>query len=88
MFNADDYKGLEEFMGPNPPGIASDALLPPHVKAAKVAYHYEQQEQRCYTCDEMGHSWHNCPRWLQAAKDRSNLNSNWALNQGGQRPQK
>ena len=83
MFNSDDHEGLEELMGTNPPGVAPDMLLPPHVKAAKVAYHYEQQEQWCYTCDEIGNFWCNCLRWLQAVKDRSNLDSKGALNQGG-----
>ena len=55
----------------------------PHVKAAWIAYHYEQQEQQCYTCDETGHFSHNCPVCLQALKDKKSLNSNGAQNVGG-----
>ena len=40
-FDPSDYEGIEEL-----PSVAStSSLLPPHVKAAWIAYHYEQQEQ-------------------------------------------
>ena len=40
-FDPSDYEGIEEL-----PSVASTtSLLPPHVKAAQIAYHYEQQEQ-------------------------------------------
>ena len=52
-----DYEGIEEL-----PSSASTTSLPPgHVKAARIAYHYEQQEQQCYTCDKTGHFAHSCP---------------------------
>ena len=39
-FYPSDYEGIEEL-----PSVASTAsLLPPHVKAAQITYHYEQQE--------------------------------------------
>ena len=41
-FDLNDYEGVEE-LSPSPSATAS--LLPPHVKAAHIAYHYEQQEQ-------------------------------------------
>ena len=41
-FDPNDYEGVEE-LSPLPSTTAS--LLPPHVKAAHIAYHYEQQEQ-------------------------------------------
>ena len=41
-FDLNDYEGVEE-LSPLPSTTAS--LLPPHVKAAHIAYHYEQQEQ-------------------------------------------
>ena len=40
-FNPTDYEGIEEL-----PSVApTTSLLPPHVKATRIAYHYEQQEQ-------------------------------------------
>ena len=39
-FDPNDYEGMDS---PSPSTTAS--LLPPHVKAACIAYHYEQQEQ-------------------------------------------
>ena len=40
-FDPSDYEGIEEL-----PSVAStSSLLPPHVKAAWIAYHYDQQEQ-------------------------------------------
>ena len=41
-FDPNDYEGMEE-LSPSPSTTAS--LLPPHVKAAHIVYHYEQQEQ-------------------------------------------
>ena len=46
-FDPNDYEGVDS---PSPSTTAS--LLPPHIKAAHIVYHYEQQEQRCYTCDK------------------------------------
>ena len=40
-FDPNDYEGTE--LSPLPSATAS--LLPPHVQAAQIAYHYEQQEQ-------------------------------------------
>ena len=52
-----DYEGIEDLLS-----VASTtSLLLPHVKVAQIAYHYKQQEQLCYTCDETGHFAHNCP---------------------------
>ena len=48
-FNLNDYKGAD------PTSSTTTSLLPLHIKAARIAYHYEQQEQRCYTCDQTGH---------------------------------
>ena len=44
-FDPNDYEGVGD--SPSPSTTAS--LLPPHIKAAHIAYHYEQQEQQCYT---------------------------------------
>ena len=41
-FDPNNYEGAEE-LSPYPSTTAS--LLPPHAKAACIAYHYEQQEQ-------------------------------------------
>ena len=41
-FDLNDYEGVEE---PSSLSSATTSLLPPHVKAACIAYHYEQQEQ-------------------------------------------
>ena len=41
-FDLNDYEGAEEL---SPLPSATAALLPLHVKAAHIAYHYEQQEQ-------------------------------------------
>ena len=41
-FDLNNYEGAEE-LSPSPSATAS--LLPPHVKAACIAYHYKQQEQ-------------------------------------------
>ena len=82
-FDLNDYEGADS---PLPSTTAS--LLPPHVKAACIAYHYEQQEQRCYTCDETGHFSWDCHVCLKALKDKKGLNSKGALNVGGQKPPK
>ena len=68
-FDTNDYEGTDS----TPSTTAS--LLPPHIKAAHIAYHYEQQEQRCYTCDQTGHFSQDCPVCLKALKDKKGLNS-------------
>ena len=83
-FDLNDYEGV----GDSPSPSATASLLPPHVKVAHIVYHYEQQEQRCYTCDETGHFLHDCPTCLQALKDKKGLNSKGALNVGGWKPLK
>ena len=40
-FDPNDYEAMEELS--SLPSTTS--LLPPHVKAAQIVYHYEQQEQ-------------------------------------------
>ena len=82
-FDPNDYEGMDS---PSPSTTAS--LLPLHIKAACIAYHYEQQEQRCYTCDETGHFSWDCLVRLKALKDKKGLNSKGALNVGGQKPPK
>ena len=84
-FNPNDYEGMEEL--PSLPSTTA-SLLPPQVKAAQIMYHYEQQEQQCYTCDETGHFSCNCPVCLQALKDKKGLNLKGALSVGVQKPQK
>ena len=84
-FDPNDYEGAEEL---SPPPSATASLLPLHVKAARIAYHYEQQEQRCYTCDETGHFSHDCPIHLQALKDKKGLNLKGAPNAGVWKPLK
>ena len=56
-FDPNDYEGVEQL--PSLPSTTS--LLPPYVKAAQIVYHYEQQEQRCYTCNKTVHFSCNCP---------------------------
>ena len=51
-FDPSNYEGADSTPSTTTP------LLPLHVKAAHIAYHYEQQEQRCYTCDQTGHFLH------------------------------
>ena len=41
-FDPNDYEGAEEL--PLLPSTTA-SLLPAHIKAAQIAYHYEQQEQ-------------------------------------------
>ena len=84
-FDPNDYEGMED---PSSQPSATTSLLPPHVKAAHVAYHYEEQEQQCYTCDETGHFSHKCPVCLQALKDMKCLNSKGGPNAGEQKPLK
>ena len=81
-FDPSNYEGADSTPSTTTP------LLPPHVKAARIAYHYEQQEQRCYTCDQTGHFSWDCPVHLKALKDKKGLNSKGVLNVGGQKPQK
>ena len=69
-FNLNDYEGVDS---PSPSTTAS--LLPPHITAVCIVYHYEQQEQWCYTCDETGHFSWDCPVCLKALKDKKGLNS-------------
>ena len=82
-FDPNDYEGADS---PSPSTTAS--LLPPHVKVAHIAYHYEQQEQQCYTCDKTGHFSWDCLVCLKALKDKKGLNLKGALNMGGQKPPK
>ena len=84
-FDLNDYEGPEELSSLL---SATASLLPSHVKAAWIAYHYEQQEQRCYTCDETGHFCHKCPVHLQALKDKKGLNLKGVPNVGGRKPLK
>ena len=79
-FDPNDYEGVD------PPSSTTASLLPPHIKAAHIAYHYEQQEQRCYTCDQTGHFSRDCPVCLKALKDKKGLNSKGVLNMGGWKP--
>ena len=84
-FDPNDYEGVEE-LSPLPSTTAS--LLPAHGKAAQIAYHYEQQEQQCYTCDETGHFSHDCPVHLQSLKDKKGLNLKGVPIVGGRKPLK
>ena len=68
-FDPNNYEGMD------PTSSTTTSLLPPHIKAARIAYHYEQQEQRCYTCDQTGHFSRDCPVCLKALKDKKGLNS-------------
>ena len=80
-FDLHNYEGAD-----SPPTSTTASLLPPHIKAAHIAYHYEQQEQWCYTCDETGHFLQDCPVCLKALKDKKGLNSKGTPNMGGQNP--
>ena len=66
---------LSNYEGADSTPSTTTSLLPPHIKAACIAYHYEQQEQRCYTCDQTGHFSRDCPVRLKALKDKKGLNS-------------
>ena len=68
-FDPNNYEGADT------PSSTTASLLPPHIKAAHIAYHYEQQEQWCYTCDQTGHFSWDCPVHLKALKDKKGLNS-------------
>ena len=81
-FDPNDYEGVD------PPSSTTASLLPPHIKAAHIAYHYEQQEQQCYTCDQTGHFSWDCPVRLKALKDKKGLNSKGVPNTGGWKPPK
>ena len=81
-FDPNDYEGVDS------PSPTTASLLPPYIKAACIAYHYEQQEQRCYTCDQTGHFLWDCPVCLKALKDKKGLNLKGALNMGGWKPPK
>ena len=81
-FDANNYEGAD------PTSSTTTSLLPPHIKAAYIAYHYEQQDQRCYTCDQTGHFLRDCPVHLKALKDKKGLNSKGVLNTGGRKPPK
>ena len=81
-FDPSNYEGMDS----TPSTTAS--LLPPHIKAAHIAYHYEQQEQWCYTCDQTGHFLRDCPVRLKALKDKKGLNSKGVLSTGGRKPPK
>ena len=82
-FDLNDYEGVD-----SPSSSTTASLLPLHVKAAHIVYHYEQQEQWCYTCDETGHFSQDCPVHLKTLKDKKGLNSKWAPNTGGWKPPK
>ena len=77
-----------DYEGTNSTPSTTASLLPPHIKAAHIAYHYEQQEQRCYTCDQTGHFSRDCPVHLKALKDKKGLNSKGELSTGGRKPPK
>ena len=81
-FDPNDYEGADSSSS------TTASLLLPHVKAAHIAYLYEQQEQWCYTCDQTGHFSWDCPVHLKALKDKKGLNSKGALNMGGWKPPK
>ena len=79
---------LNNYEGADSPLSTTVSLLPLHVKAAHIAYHYEQQEQRCYTCDQTRHFSWDCSVHLKALKDKKGLNSKGAQNTGGWKPPK
>ena len=81
-FDPNDYEGADS------PSSTTASLLPLHVKAAHIVYHYEEQEQQCYTCDQTGHFSRDCPVHLKALKDKKGLNSKGVPNTGGWKPPK
>ena len=81
-FDLNDYEGMDSSSS------TTASLLPLHVKAAHIAYHYEQQEQWCYTCDQTGHFLWDCPVHLKALKDKKGLNLKGVPNTGGWKPPK
>ena len=82
-FDPNNYEGAD-----SPLSSTTSSLLPLHVKAAHIAYHYEEQEQWCYTCDQTGHFSQDCLVHLKALKDKKGLNLKGALNMGGWKPPK
>ena len=40
-FDPNDYEGVGDSLSPS----TTASLLPPHIKAACIVYHYEEQEQ-------------------------------------------
>ena len=81
-FDPNDYEGVDSSSS------TTASLLPPHVKAAHIAYHYEQQEQWCYTCNQTGHFLWDWPVRLKALKDKKGLNLKGVPNMGGWKPPK
>ena len=81
-FDPNDYEGVDSRTS------TTASLLPLHVKAACIVYHYEQQEQQCYTCDQTGHFSWDCRVRLKALKDKKGLNSKGVPNTGGWKPLK
>ena len=78
-FDPSNYEGMDSTPS------TTTSLLPPHIKAACIAYHYEQ---RCYNCDQTGHFSQDCPVRLKALKDKKGLNLKGVPNTGGQKPPK
>ena len=85
----DGFFDLNNYEGADSPLPSTTAfLLPLHIKAAHIAYHYKQQEQLCYTCDETGHFSQDCLVCLKGLKDKKGLNLKGVLNAGGRKPPK
>ena len=81
-FDQNDYESVDS------PLSTTASLPPPHIKVAHIEYHYEQQEQWCYTCDQTRHFLWDCPVCLKSLKDKKGLNLKGALNMGGWKPPK